>query len=79
MNVGNDGACKFQCCRLTTHILGSYLAIVQDLIDGTLYHFAVGGQVDVTQHFGAAQQHGSGIGNVFANSLGECVTCTLKA
>jgi hypothetical protein len=35
-------------------------------------------QVDVAQHFRGAEQHGSWVGDVLADSLGEGVTSSLE-
>lgn len=78
MDVGNDGTCKILSCWLTTQILGSDLAILEYTMQSIIDHITVGGQIDVTQHFGATQEHGSGISNIFAHGFGKSVTCTLN-
>lgn len=78
MNVGNNGTCKIIGCRLTTHILGSYFSILKYAVKGVLNQFTVRRQIDVTQQFGAAQEHSGGISYIFTNGFGESVTCTLQ-
>jgi len=77
-HVLDDGAGEVLRGRLSAQILGTHLAIVQHLVDGVLNDLAVGWQVNVAQQLHAAEQHGSGVGHVLADSLGKGVTCTLQ-
>lgn len=78
VQIGNNGARVVLRGRLSTQILGANFAILEHLVDRILDKLAVGWQIDVTQQFSTAQQHGRWVGNILAHGLGEGVTCSLN-
>lgn len=56
----------------------THLAHSNNSVHSILNHVPVVLQVDVVQHVGRGQQHGSGISNILADSLTEGVARTLR-
>lgn len=79
LKVCNDCVSEFVRRVLSTKIFGANLSRFQHTINGVIDGIAVRVQVDVSQQFGAAQQHRRWIGHIFANSFRECVSRALKS
>jgi hypothetical protein len=74
----DDGSGELVGGGIAAEILCSDLASLQDVVNGIVDLRTVLKQVDVTQHLRGAQQHGTGISDVLADTFSECVTRTLK-
>lgn len=79
LKIRNDCVSEFVCRILAAQIFGANFPSFQHTIDGIHNGIAVRVQVDVSQQFGAAQQHCRWIGYIFANSFRECVSCALES
>lgn len=77
LQVVDNGACELIGGGVAAEILSSNLAGLQNKVNGIVNLLAVVKQVDVTQHLRCAQEHGTWIGDVLADTFSESVTRSL--